>query len=372
MKTAKLRATLLEVRPSVTRSLEVPAACTLAELHELLQAGFGWTDSHLHQFVVGEKRYGMLGVDAPEDELDETVVPLSSLPDHFGYIYDFGDGWEHEIEVLGSGNGRPGCVAGDGACPPEDCGGPGGYAEFREALADARHPEHRELLAWAGDWRDVFDRAATDLLVRQTAGAVPAPVRFLLELAAEGVKLTPGGRLPRAVVRKVQERYPAWAFSGSPAPREDDLLPLAALHDALRSVGLLRLRERVLRPTRAAGDEVATIRRLRSWFGPRESFVSVLAGDAVASLACEGPSSAAELAARVFPRLGDRWVTGAGDTLTEDETRLRLCGLHPVLVGLDLVEVAAPDRWSAGPSARWLLPRATALANLLAPGPSLS
>lgn len=366
-----MRATLLEVRPSVTRSLEVPAACNLAEFHDLLQAGFGWTDSHLHQFVVGETRYGMLAMDAPEDELDETAVPLSSLPDHFSYLYDYGDGWEHEIEVLGSGSGRPRCLAGDGACPPEDCGGPGGYAEFREALADSRHPEHRAMLAWAGGWRDEFDRAATDLLIRQTAGVVPAPVRFLLELAADGVKLTPGGRLPRAVVRKVQERYPAWAFSESPASLEDDLPPLAALHRSLRSVGLLRLRERVLRPTRAAGDEMAIIRRLRSWFGPRGAFNSVLAGHALASLAAEGPCSAAALAARVFPRLGHRWVTGAGDALTEEETRLSLYALHPVLVGMDLVEDVAVDRWSAGQSARWLLPRATALANLLGSGSPL-
>lgn len=209
-------------------------------------------------------------------------------------------------------------------------------------------------------------------MVRQTAGAVPASVRFLFDLVAAGVKLTPGGRLPRAVVRQVQERYPAWALSTAPASLEDDLWPLAALHDLLRSVGLLRLREGRLRPTRAAGDEVATVRRIRSWFGPRESFRSVLAGHAVASLVSEGQCPVTELAARIFPRLGDRWVTGAGEALTEDATRLHLYDLHPALMGLDLISDAAREGWSAGPSARCLLPQATLLANLLESMPPAS
>ena len=69
MKTTRLRVTLLEVRPAVFRVIDVPAVSTLPELHELLQAAVGWTDSHLHQFVTGEARYGVPDLDAMEDTL---------------------------------------------------------------------------------------------------------------------------------------------------------------------------------------------------------------------------------------------------------------------------------------------------------------
>ena len=86
-----------------------------------------------------------------------------------------------------------------------------------------------------------FDQDETDRYVRQAVGEVPASVRMLLDLTAGGVKLTPGGRLPRALVRQVQEQRPQWYPLDRPASIEEDLLPLAVLHDLMRSVGLLRL-----------------------------------------------------------------------------------------------------------------------------------
>ena len=145
MKTTRLRVTLLEVEPVVIRVLDVPATVTLPELHELLQAGIGWTDSHLHQFVTGEVRYGAYDLDAMDDEHDEAGVLLSDLPGRFSYLYDFGDGWDHDVEVLGPGAGEPGCRYGEGNCPPEDCGGPSGFAELLAVLADPSHEDHRQL-----------------------------------------------------------------------------------------------------------------------------------------------------------------------------------------------------------------------------------
>lgn len=72
-------------------------------------------------------------------------MQLSALPPRFDYLYDFGDGWTHDVEVLGPGGDAPGCVDGAGTCPPEDCGGPHGYAELLDALADRRHPEHQAM-----------------------------------------------------------------------------------------------------------------------------------------------------------------------------------------------------------------------------------
>lgn len=363
-----MRVALREVEPAVVRVLDVPAAVQLQEFHDLLQAGLGWTDSHLHQFVTDDALYGMADIDPPEDERDEIGVPLRDLPARFTYLYDFGDSWDHEIEVLGAGGDRPGCVYGEGACPPEDCGGPGGYAELREALADPSHEDHAQLRAWAGDWTDDFDPAAADLLVRQIAGAVPESVRLLLDLAADGVKLTPGGRLPRWLVRQVQSQRPAWHLLDRPASIEDDLPSLAALHDVLRDVGLLRLRKGVVTPIRAASDEVQVIRRLRSWFAPASGFTAMLAVAAVAAVAAlaagSGPWRLADLAAEVYPRFEHGWATRDGQPVTEADLRMALARLTSVLRGLDLLHAESGGAWSAGASARWLLPHATGLAYL--------
>lgn len=356
--------TLREVEPTVVRVLDVPATVQLQELHHLLQAGLGWTDSHLHQFVTDDAVYGMSEIDGPEEECDESGIPLRQLPARFCYLYDFGDGWEHDVEVLSGGGERPGCVYGEGGCPPEDCGGAGGYAELLAVLADPSHADHAQMRAWAGDRVDDFDQADTDLLVRQTAGAVPESVRLVLDLAADAVKLTPGGRFPRWFVRQVQAQRPHWYPLGRPASIEEDLLPLAALHDLLRAVGLLRLRKGVVSPIHAASDEVEVVRRLRSWFTPEHGFTAVLAGDSLAILAAGGRAQRlGELAARVYPLLGYGWATRDGQPLAEEHVRSTLAWLTPVLCGLDLVEADLSD-WSAGPSARWLLPHATGLAHL--------
>ena len=228
VKTTRLRVALCDVEPTVARVIDVPASATLPELHELLQAAIGWTDSHLHQFVTSEATYGMEipGGDVwPEDQRDETGALLVDLGARFEYLYDFGDGWTHDVEVLGPGGPAPGCVDGYGACPPEDCGGPGGYAELLDVLADPAHPEHEHMRGWVGNRLRPFDRTATDQRVRQVVGEVPESVRLLLDLAADGVRLTPGGRLPRTVVRSIQQHRPHWHPLGRPAATEDDCRP---------------------------------------------------------------------------------------------------------------------------------------------------
>jgi hypothetical protein len=355
-----------EVEPAVVRVIDVPAGILLPELHDVLQVAIGWTDSHLHQFVAGEVRYGRPDIDdfnEFEDEQPETSVPLRALPARFVYVYDFGDDWQHQIEVSGPGGDRPGVIEGEGACPPEDVGGPHGYADFLRVLANPSDSEHQHIRGWAGSWKQTFDLATADLLVRQTVGEVPGAVRLVVDLTADGVKLTPGGRLPRAIVRKVQEHYPDWYPLGRPASIEEDLPPLAALHDLLRDVGLLRLRKGILSPTRVASDDIEVIRRLRSWFGPRYAYEMMLTTDALALLAAKGPFKAQDMAGRLLDLLGDRWMTSQGQRLDEVRVLADLNRLRFTLVGLDLIE-ASRGTWSAGRSARWLLPRATALAHL--------
>jgi len=120
MRTSRLRVTMREVEPLVERVIDVPAAITLDDLHVVLQVALGWTDSHLHQFCTDHATYAVPfeSWDHAEAQVDERGVPLSSLPMCFVYAYDLGDGWEHDIAILGRGGDLPGCVDGKGACPP--------------------------------------------------------------------------------------------------------------------------------------------------------------------------------------------------------------------------------------------------------------
>lgn len=359
----RLRVRLRDVTPAVERVVDVPNDSRLDELHEVLQVAVGWTGSHLHQFIANDRRYGYADSDLDLDELDETSARLADLPTRFTYLYDFGDGWEHDVEQLGDGADRVGCVDGHGACPPEDCGGAPGYADVLEALGNPRHREHEAVTRWVGTWRPTFDLQRADELVRNVVGAVPAAVQMVLDLAADGVKLTPGGRLPRAFVRAVQAQRPDWAPLGRPASIEEDLPPLVALHDLLRHVGLLRLRNGVLAPTKAAGYERDTVRRLRGWF-PRGEFATMLATDAIALLQVHGPRPLNDLASEAFAMLGPGWGAN-GRSLQINDIRHALNRLSSLLIALDQITVAGRT-WSAGTAATSLLPRAAHLAATLA------
>lgn len=164
----QLRISLRDVHPVVWRRLLVPGSVRLAKLHLMFQAAMGWTDSHLHSFQVGDDLYGMQFDDYPPEEIDEksvTVIGAVKGQRRFVYEYDFGDSWEHDVVVEATTTTALGlkfavCVDGQNACPPEDCGGTGGYSMMLEALADPTHEERDQFLTWVGG---AFDPAAFDL-----------------------------------------------------------------------------------------------------------------------------------------------------------------------------------------------------------------
>ena len=170
----QLRVSLMEITPTIWRRMLVPGSVRLAKLHLMLQAAMGWTDSHLHDFRVGDKVYGTQIDDYPDDELNEndvTVLQVCRDERRFVYQYDFGDSWEHEVVVEGQWWSPIGlkfgvCLDGQNACPPEDCGGWPGYAEFLEAIGDPEHEEHERFLRWVGG---SFDPTAFDLAVANAA-----------------------------------------------------------------------------------------------------------------------------------------------------------------------------------------------------------
>lgn len=155
----QLRIQLEQVTPTVWRRLLVPGGVRLAKLHGIFQAALGWTNSDLHCFTVGDDLYGMQLEDHPAGELDETeVTVLQALrrgERRFGYEYDFGDSWEHEVFIESTtwpplALKHAVCLDGANACPPEDVGGAPGYVQFLEALADPLHEEHDSYLVWVG------------------------------------------------------------------------------------------------------------------------------------------------------------------------------------------------------------------------------
>jgi hypothetical protein len=199
----QVRVVLRGSRPAIWRRLAVPSDMTLGQLHHVLQIAMGWMDGHLHQFVLRDKRLrptreelarrfqeGALDEeflgrlhgeryfvplrtpDGEELEMegeDEDRVTLAevcpNVKSRLIYEYDFGDSWDHDIEVQKIAEPQdsveyPVCLAGKRACPPEDSGGVWGYYEKLRVVADPSHEMHQEYREWLGD---EFDPEAFDL-----------------------------------------------------------------------------------------------------------------------------------------------------------------------------------------------------------------
>lgn len=195
-----LKVTVAEISPAIWRRLVVRADATLEELHYAIQIAFGWANYHIHEFRVGERQYripfgGGFDPDFEEGVQDAGGARLETLSlapkSKLLYAYDFGDGWEHEIAVekrleiaeaeaaIAAATGWrftkatrtpvAACIAGERAGPIEDSGGPWGYADLCEIMADPSHPEHEERKEWVegfaanGVGKEGFDPERFDL-----------------------------------------------------------------------------------------------------------------------------------------------------------------------------------------------------------------
>jgi hypothetical protein len=183
-----LHAQLRDIDPPIWRRIQVDGNITLRKLHHVLQAAFGWTDAHLHEFEVEGRTYAMgdnenvLDLFAEDPEmLDDRRAKLDRVAysgQTFLYRYDFGDCWDHDIRIEEVKRiehqpyGDAWVVAGARACPPEDAGGPHGYGEMLRVLADAlRSDQAQEYRTWAGEDFDaeLFDRRAANAALLRMA-----------------------------------------------------------------------------------------------------------------------------------------------------------------------------------------------------------
>ncbi len=173
----QLHVSLDGIAPPIWRRVLVPSNVTLRRLHGIIQKSMGWTNSHLHQFELDGRIFGRPDPDGEmyfEDDSRHRLGSMLITPGHsMVYEYDFGDSWRHTVlleEILASDDAfaQVRCMGGARACPPEDCGGTPGYQAFLEAILDPFHPEHREMLEWAGGRFDAeaFDLDAVDRKLR--------------------------------------------------------------------------------------------------------------------------------------------------------------------------------------------------------------
>ncbi|WP_184542340.1 plasmid pRiA4b ORF-3 family protein [Mucilaginibacter sp. FT3.2] len=164
MKTFQFKITLVYTdKPVVWRRVLVPDEITFADLHEVIQEAFGWEHSHLYQF--SEKGWGSKPCYQSLDEYDgdgadikdsnDTLINevLQRARQKYTYIYDFGDDWKHEIlleKILDKPVLIPLCTDGEGACPPEDCGGVPGYYNMVDVVNNSENEEHEDTREWMG------------------------------------------------------------------------------------------------------------------------------------------------------------------------------------------------------------------------------
>lgn len=164
-----LHITLSEVyTPNVWRRIAVPSQLTFYKLHKVIQKAFGWQDYHLFRFMDSERSLMSIdwfahsfeiGIPDPEDDQPVMNAKKTRISDvipatrKLKYIYDFGDYWEHVItfeKIDSSDSKHTVLLGGEGACPPEDCGGPTGYEHVKIVLANPAHEEHEDMKTWIG------------------------------------------------------------------------------------------------------------------------------------------------------------------------------------------------------------------------------
>jgi len=170
MRELQIKISLANSHIPIWRRFQITDNYRLDRFHQVIQIVMGWWNSHLHEFEIGGRRFGMLlhnDLDAPNTE-NETRFHLKNFPfevgQQIGYLYDFGDNWQHTLEIekiSESTKSRLYCLEGNGSCPYEDAGGVGGYEYALSAEKDPTHPQHRQFLGdrWIEDLPDytLFD-----------------------------------------------------------------------------------------------------------------------------------------------------------------------------------------------------------------------
>ena len=106
----KLKISLINFNPQIWREVLISLDNNFEYLHYVIQAVMEWGNYHMHEFPLSEDKF--IGDEPPNPQsrrdrsfLKESDVKLKKYLNQKGdsikYIYDFGDNWDHEIEVIG-------------------------------------------------------------------------------------------------------------------------------------------------------------------------------------------------------------------------------------------------------------------------------
>ena len=162
-KTLHFKVSLNDSEPSIWRQFKVDSNYRFDRFHQVIQIAMGWHNAHLHEFYLHDYVIGMcLDLEVSSAE-DETKLYLRDFPmeigETFTYLYDFGDSWEHSIELVQIEDTPlvyPVCTNGQNACPLEDCGGIGGYKHLLKVLQNPNDEAYDEWRDWLPDEFDPF------------------------------------------------------------------------------------------------------------------------------------------------------------------------------------------------------------------------
>ena len=185
-------------KPPIWRKVLVNETLSFDDFHIVIQILFGWENAHMYRFSPkGWQSRPEISYNYDDDfGLETPLSPADTFPygerydaeeiklsDYFAapkekitYIYDFGDNWEHIVELVEISHEAvicPTCTGGKGSNLTEDCGGIWGFYDMVEAVNNPKHPEHKEYREWLGMKRgekwdlNAFDLEATNEILRE-------------------------------------------------------------------------------------------------------------------------------------------------------------------------------------------------------------
>jgi Plasmid pRiA4b ORF-3-like protein len=97
------RVVLAQISPLIWRRLLITGQTTIAELHQVLQTVFGWSDEHLHRFTIHGVEYGLWRPGSCGFSHDAHTVTLARFGlregERFTYEYNFFDAWRHDMSA---------------------------------------------------------------------------------------------------------------------------------------------------------------------------------------------------------------------------------------------------------------------------------
>ena len=159
-KVFQLKITLDGITPKIWRKFLVKDNISFHDLHNIIQLIMGWGNYHLYSFYINKEEIGMPDPEFRSELTNAKKIKLKdklSLKQKFGYVYDFGDNWEHILTVEKILDNKdkalvPTCLEGERAGPPEDCGSYPGYYELMRIKKNKKHPEYKERIKeWLGE-----------------------------------------------------------------------------------------------------------------------------------------------------------------------------------------------------------------------------